>query len=119
MRDFRKLKVWSEAVHLVTLLYDLIKKLPKSESFGLYTQLTRAAVSIPSNIAEGCARDSQKDFVRFLKISLGSSYEVETQIIICVKLEYISEKEGNAMIEKINRLQKRINALIKYAKTQL
>lgn len=118
MRDFRKLNIWNESIYLVTLVYELIKKLPISEKQGLYSQLSRAVVSIPSNIAEGCAKDSQKDFVRFLKISLGSSFEVETQIIICMKLRYISENEGASIIDKINILQKRINALIKYAKTQ-
>jgi four helix bundle protein len=100
------------------LFIELIKKLPDSEKFGLYLQLSRAVVSIPSNIAEGCAKDSQKDFARFLKISLGSSFEVETQIIICTKLSYISTKESELVIRKINTLQKSINALIKYTKTQ-
>ena len=81
MRNFRKLNIWNESIHIVTIVYELIKKLPDSEKLGLYSQLFRAAVSIPSNIAEGCAKDSQKDFARFLKISLGSSFEVETQIM--------------------------------------
>lgn len=118
MRNFRKLNIWNESIHIVTIVYELIKKLPDSEKFGLYSQLSRAVVSIPSNIAEGCAKDSQKDFARFLKISLGSSFEVETQIVICTKLSYISTKESELIIHRINTLQKSINALIKYTKTQ-
>lgn len=118
MRDFRKLNIWNDSIHLVTLVYELIKKLPNSEKLGLYAQLSRAVVSIPSNIAEGCARDSQKDFARYLKISLGSSYEVETQIIICQRLSYISDQDSEIIIRKVNRLQKSINALINYTKTQ-
>lgn len=118
MRDFRKLNIWNDSIDLVTLVYELIKKLPNSEKLGLYAQLSRAVVSIPSNIAEGCARDSQKDFARYLKISLGSSFEVETQIIICQRLSYISDQDSKIIIRKINRLQKSINALINYTKTQ-
>ncbi len=93
--------------------------MPNTEKFGLYSQLSRAVISIPSNIAEGCAKDSQKEFIRFLKISLGSSFEVETQIIICIELGYFTKDEGESIIEKINILQKRINALTKYARTQI
>lgn len=118
MRSFRKLNIWNDSINLVTFVYELIKKLPDSEKLGLYSQLSRAVVSIPSNIAEGCAKDSQKDFARFLKISLGSSFEVETQIIICERLSYISVQDSEIIIGKIHRLQKSINALINYTKTQ-
>nr|WP_298515922.1 four helix bundle protein [uncultured Kordia sp.] len=119
MRNFRKLEIWNDAIEVVTIVYKLIKKLPNTEKFGLYSQLSRAVISIPSNIAEGCAKDSQKEFIRFLKISLGSSFEVETQIIICIELGYFTKDEGESIIEKINILQKRINALTKYARTQI
>ncbi|WP_367180682.1 four helix bundle protein [uncultured Kordia sp.] len=119
IRNFRKLEIWNDAIEVVTIVYKLIKKLPNTEKFGLYSQLSRAVISIPSNIAEGCAKDSQKEFIRFLKISLGSSFEVETQIIICIELGYFTKDEGESIIEKINILQKRINALTKYARTQI
>lgn len=115
MRNFRNLEVWNESITLVKNIYELIEKLPDFEKFGLKSQIARCVVSIPSNIAEGCAKDSQKDFVRFLQISLGSIYELETHLIICFELSYISEVEE--MIREIHKLQKKINALIKYAKS--
>ncbi|PTX59501.1 four helix bundle protein [Kordia periserrulae] len=118
MRDFRKLDVWNSAIELVTDIYKILELFPNKEKFGLSSQLSRAVVSIPSNIAEGCAKDSQKDFIRFLKISLGSSFEVETQIIIGMKLGYIEDRSGQELIDKLQILQKRINALSKYAKTK-
>lgn len=118
MRDFRKLDIWKSAIDLVKDIYGILELFPDKEKFGLSSQLSRAVVSIPSNIAEGCAKDSQKEFVRFLKISLGSSFEVETQIIISVELGYISNTNGKDLIDKLHILQKRINALAKYARTQ-
>ena len=104
---FSKIKYLDDSIYLVTIVYELIKKLSDSDKLGLYSQLSRAVVSIPSNIAEGCAKNSQKDFARFLKISLGSSFEVETQIIICKKLSYISATESELVIRRINTLQKK------------
>ncbi len=118
MRDFRKLDIWKSAIDLVTDIYKTVKLFPDKEKFGLSSQLVRAVVSIPSNIAEGCAKDSQKEFVRFLKISSGSSFEVETQIIISIKIRYIPKEKGEVLIDKLHILQKRINALAKYARTQ-
>ncbi|MFK7749150.1 MAG: four helix bundle protein [Kordia sp.] len=112
------MNIWNDSIDLVAIVYELIGKLPNSEKLGLYSKLSRAVVSIPSNIAEGCAKDSQKDFARFLKISLGSSYELETQLIICERLSYISTHDSEIVISKVNRLQKSINALINYTKTQ-
>lgn len=119
MRDFRKLDIWKSAIDLVAEAYELIKLFPDKEKFGLSSQLSRAVVSIPCNIAEGCAKDSQKEFIRFLKISLGSSFEVETQIIVSLKLGYISNEKSEELIEKLHILQKRINALAKYARTKI
>ncbi|GAB4159855.1 MAG: four helix bundle protein [Winogradskyella sp.] len=115
MRDFRKLDIWTDAISLVKHVYKLIEELPEEEKFGLKSQISRCVVSIPSNIAEGCAKDSQKDFVRFLQISLGSAFELETHLIICVELCFINENAR--IIEDVHVLQKRINALIKYSKS--
>ncbi len=114
MRDFRKLHVWSDARSLVKQVYLLTNQLPQTEKFGLVSQMNRCAVSIPANIAEGSAKDSQKDFVRFLQISLGSAYELETHIILCNDLEFIQNDKSSIIIEKIQQLQKQISALIKY-----
>ncbi|MBC8756587.1 four helix bundle protein [Kordia sp. YSTF-M3] len=118
MRDFRKLDVWKSAIDLVADVYEILEQLPDVEKFGLRSQISRAVVSIPSNIAEGSAKDSQKDFARFLKIGLGSAFEIETQFVICMRLSYISDEDGTLIIEKIQTLQKRINSLVKYVKTQ-
>lgn len=118
MRNFRELDIWKGFISILKEIYSLIEILPETEKFGLRSQMCRCAVSIPANIAEGCAKDSQKDFVRFLQISLGSAFELETHIIICKELSFIVSYDENLLIEKINTLQKRINALVKYAKTQ-
>ncbi len=118
MRNFRDLDVWKDSISLVKEIYNVVVALPKSEKFGLLSQIKRCSISIPSNIAEGCAKDSQKDFVRFLQISLGSAFELETQLEICNQLSFIDEKETNKLVKKIIIIQKRINALIKYSKSQ-
>lgn len=116
MRDFRKLDIWTGSISLVKHIYKLVEELPEEEKFGLKSQISRCVVSIPANIAEGCAKDSQKDFVRFLQISLGSAFELETHLIICFELSFINE--NTKIIEDIQVLQKRINALIKYSKSK-
>jgi four helix bundle protein len=96
----------------VKKIYDSTKSLPDSEKFGLKSQMQRAAVSIPSNIAEGCGRNSEIEFKRFLEIAIGSAFELETQLIICFELEYIDQNQLDKILEELNRLQKQINSLI-------
>ncbi len=81
MRDFRTLNIWQGGIAIVKQVYRLAESLPVEEKYGLRSQICRSAVSIPSNIAEGCSRSSQIDFKRFLEIALGSSFELETQLI--------------------------------------
>lgn len=119
MRDFRKLHVWNDARSLVKEIYLLTNQLPKDEKFGLVSQIKRCVISIPANIAEGSAKESQKDFIRFLQISLGSAFELETHLILCNDLEFLKQDESLKIITKIQHLQKRIAALIKYNKTNL
>ncbi|UII75096.1 four helix bundle protein [Flagellimonas sp. HMM57] len=90
MRNFRDLDIWKNGVELVKDVYQLIEGFPNTEKYGLSSQISRCAVSVPSNIAEGCSRESQKDFSRFLQITLGSSYELETQLLISKELELIN-----------------------------
>jgi four helix bundle protein len=97
-----------EGMEIVEQVYKLVRLFPNSEKFGLSSQITRSAVSIPSNIAEGSSRTSDKDFANFLGIALGSAYELETQIIIAGKLKYINETEINPVIKKLDLLQKKI-----------
>lgn len=93
MRDFRQYSVWNNAIDFTTKVYKITNEFPNSEKYGLSNQLQRAAVSIASNIAEGAARCSEKDFAHFLEFSLGSSFEVETQLLISKNLNYISEEQ--------------------------
>ncbi len=93
MANYEELIVWQKAMTLTEEIYRIVKFLPKEELFGLSDQMRRAAVSIPSNIAEGHGRDTNGDFRRFLLIARGSLMELETQIEVCKRLHYISEKE--------------------------
>ncbi|PCI10637.1 MAG: diversity-generating retroelement protein bAvd family protein [Flavobacteriaceae bacterium] len=119
MRNFRKLDIWNDARKLVKEIYLITKQLPETEKYGLVTQINRCVISIPANIAEGSAKESQKDFARFLQISLGSAFELETYLILCADLEFLTDQYTKSIIEKIQILQKRISSLIKYTKTKL
>ncbi len=116
MRNFRELTVWKSGRILVKEIYTLTKMLPDSERFGLISQVQRSAISIPANIAEGSRKYSNKDFVRFLQISLGSAYELETHLILCADLEFLSPEVTDCVIEKIQTLQKKLVAFIKRVK---
>ena len=111
--NFRNLKVWQQSMDLVTEVYKHSSQFPKEEMFGLTSQLRRSAVSVPSNIAEGFAKSSEKDFARFLEISMGSSYEVETQLIIANRLSMLSTEDFNLMLEKLQEVQRMISGLSK------
>lgn len=92
-RPHKKLKVWQSAIRVVTNIYRRTEKFPRNEEFGLKAQIRRAAVSVPSNIAEGLTRRTPKDKVHFLNTSQGSLSEIDTQAEICLRLGYISEEE--------------------------
>ena len=108
MHNFKKLNIWVKAIALVKGIYLLTNKFPKTEQYGLVSQMQRAAVSIPANIAEGSAKSSNKDFIRFLEFSLGSIFELETQIIISKELNYLSEEDFNSIDKQIQEVQKMI-----------
>lgn len=112
MRDFRHYSVWNNAIDFTTKVYKITTEFPNSEKFGLSNQLQRAAVSIASNIAEGSSRSSEKDFAHFLEISIGSSFEVETQLLISKNLNYISEEQYFQIIKDLSVLQKQLNQFI-------
>ena len=128
MAGYRELNVWGKAMDLVIEVYRLCKYLPKEETYGLSDQMRRSAVSIASNIAEGQARGSNKDFIRFLSISQGSRAELDTQLEICRRLKYIPEDEiiiaknlsnetGRMMTNLAKKLQEQINQQIAKQKT--
>jgi len=114
----KDLEVWKKSLGLVTDIYRLTKNFPKDEVYGLIAQMKRAAVSIPSNIAEGASRNSGKEFIQFLYIALGSASELETQIIISRNLSYIDDSETKLNLKQIESLKKMLNGLITYMKTK-
>ncbi len=111
MRDFRKFDIWELAMQISDELFVITKTLPDAEKFGLISQMNRCAVSLPSNIAEGCSRTSDKEFARFLEISLGSSFELQTQLEICIRRKYIPAARAESLLETMNIFQKRTNTL--------
>jgi len=113
--DHKELDAWKFSVDLSVELYSITKSFPKEEMFGIVQQIRRAAISVPSNIAEGCARKSSKETMHFLYISLGSLAELETQILISHKLGYISQVED--IIAKLNKTKQIILGLIRFLKT--
>ena len=108
----KDLEAWKEAIKYVTKIYLITNKFPKEELYGLVSQIRRSAVSIPSNIAEGCARCSSKETARFLDISLGSIAEIETQIIISQNLGYLSDVEE--LLHDLNKISALTLGLKKY-----
>ncbi|MBF6607801.1 MAG: four helix bundle protein [Flavobacterium sp.] len=114
MRSFKELEIWQESRYLVKEIYLLSTALPPEEKYGLLSQIRRAAISIPSNIAEGAGKDSQKDFARYLQISLGSAYELESHLLLCQDLSYIPENEVVKFVELLNIVQRKIYTFIKY-----
>ena len=110
--NFRKLKVWEEAIDLVVDLYKEAAKYPKEEKYGIISQIQRAGVSIPSNIAEGSARGTNPDFIRFLYISKGSIAEVITLLSVASKLEITSQDSVNVIIDKLIQIDNSIFKLI-------
>ena len=116
MRDFRKYTVWQDGIRFVKKIYKFSESLPKDEKFGLVSQIKRASVSIPSNIAEGCSRNSEKEFRRFLEIALGSAFELETQLIIIKEILNSDKDDVKVLLEDLNKLQKSLNSLIKKIK---
>ena len=108
MHNFRKLDTWLDGVELADTIYTLTASFPKTEIYGLSSQMQRAAVSVPSNIAEGSGKGSDRDFARFVSISLGSLFELETQIEIAYRRGYISTENYYALRPRIESLQKRI-----------
>lgn len=113
MKDYRKLMVWEKAHVLVKDLYFVTSKFPKEELFGVTSQIRRAAVSIPTNIAEGCGRNSDKDFRRFLQIAFGSANEVEYLIYLSYELNYIEKHQYTGLNNKIIEVKKMLAGMIK------
>jgi four helix bundle protein len=115
VHNFRELKIWKESLVLVKNVYLLTSKLPKDEKFGLVSQINRCAVSIPSNIAEGSGRTTEKKFLHFLNIAISSSYELETQLIL---IEDIFKIQTKSILIELEALQKIIGAFKRILKIE-
>jgi four helix bundle protein len=118
VRPHKNLIVWQKAIDLIPFIYDISRKFPDEEKFGLTSQLQRAVTSISINVAEGAARMSDKEFLRFAYISSGSISEVDTLLIIAQKLNYINEDDYLLANEKLNEVAALLNGLIKKLKTK-
>ena len=114
VKNYRDLKIWQKGIELVKHIYSLLPKFPKYETFGLADQLRRSAVSVPSNIAEGQARQHTGEFRQFLHTALGSAAEVDTQIVIAFELGYITEQEAKDIEQHIVELRKMTYSLISH-----
>lgn len=106
MHNYKELKIWKEAMKLAKMIYIISAGFPQDEKFGLTSQLRRCAVSVPSNIAEGAGRKSDKEFLYFLSVSAGSIYELETQFLLAPDLGYVLQKTADDALEVITGLQK-------------
>ena len=113
VRNYRDLTVWQRAMELVKEVYIVTGEFPSSEKFGLVSQLRRAAVSIPSYIAEGQGRRSRGEFVQFLGHARGSLFEVETQLLIAAQLGFLSDEKSNELQQRVNEVARLMNGLMK------
>ncbi|WP_454615200.1 four helix bundle protein [Capnocytophaga gingivalis] len=113
IKDFKDLVVWQRAMDLVAEVYQVVKKLPKEELYALSDQIRRAVISIPSNIAEGYGRNSSKEFSHFISIAKGSKSELETQLLLCVKIDYLKESDIQNVMYLIDQVGKMLYSLQK------
>jgi four helix bundle protein len=110
--SFKDLIVWQKSMDLIELIYQVTEKLPSKENFGLISQMQRASISIPSNIAEGYGRQSSGSYGQFLSIARGSLFELETQAELCLRLKYIQRTEYEGLCPKIAEISKMLTSLI-------
>lgn len=119
MESYRELIVWQKSIDLVTEIYSITSTFPGSERFNLMSQMRRAAVSIPSNIAEGSARRHTKEYMQFIRIAFGSGAELETQLLIAKRLRFLSENDYNTMSASLTEIMKMLNKLLSSLMTKL
>lgn len=112
MNTYKELIVWQKSVDLCTRIYKITKRFPKSETYGLTSQIRRSSVGVPSNIAEGFRRGHKAEYVQFLRIAYGSGAELETQLIIALNIEYMSQKDFSTLNSQLEEIMKMLNKLI-------
>jgi four helix bundle protein len=113
MKDFRQLKVWEKSHQLALAIYKETKKFPKEELYGLTSQIRRASMSIPTNIAEGCGRNTDAEFARFLQIAMGSASETEYQLILARDLEFIPKENYEKLHADVEDVKRMLASLLK------
>ncbi|MFA7468876.1 MAG: four helix bundle protein [Desulfotomaculaceae bacterium] len=118
MQDFKKLNVWNKSHLLAINIYRATSSFPKSELYGLTSQIRSACVSVPANIAEGCGRDSNADFGHFLQISLGSAHEVQYYILLAHDLKLLNDNDYDNLDSQINEIKRMLITLIKTVKSE-
>jgi four helix bundle protein len=113
MHNFKELRIWQEAMELAEGVYLAVANFPPEEKYGLKSQITRAAVSIPSNISEGAGRNSNKEFSQFVTIAMGSSFELETQLLLAQRLKLLTTETAEPLLLKVENIQKMLYGLKK------
>ena len=111
MHNIKELKIWHKAIDLAVVIYDVTALFPQEEKYGLITQMRRCSVSISSNISEGAGRNTKGEFVQFLGVANGSTYELQTQVVIAKRLEFIESDTAAVLLDKLDELQKMIYKL--------
>lgn len=117
MRDFRKLSVWEKSHKLVLTIYKSTSSFPKEELYGLVTQMRRSASSIPTNIAEGCGRNTQPQFANFLNVAFGSTSELEYQVILAKDLAFINDETFNTLSKNVTEIKRMLWSLLQKVNT--
>jgi four helix bundle protein len=112
MHRFKELQVWKSSRIFCKSIYEITAGFPDNEKFGLVSQLRRASISVASNIAEGASRRSNKDFYRFLEIAIGSTYEIETQVLIASDLDFINQKDSERLLSELESIIKMLSKLM-------
>lgn len=119
MKDFKELEVWQRGHEMAIEIFGLTQGFPSEEKFGLISQMRRSSQSIPTNIAEGCGRNSKKELIRFCSIAMGSASELEYQLILSKDINLINKENYDETNEKLLVLKRKLNAYMKYLRTQL
>lgn len=117
MKDFRSLEVWELSHEFVLAIYQVTRPFPKEEEFGLTSQIRRSAVSVPSNIAEGCGRTGDAELARFCQIAMGSASEVDYQLELAHDLLYLPTHDYKELNESLNKIRRKLNAFIQKLKS--
>ncbi|MCF6223868.1 MAG: four helix bundle protein [Flavobacteriaceae bacterium] len=119
MVNYKNYKVWQKSHNLVFEIYKILKVFPKEEQFNLVSQIRRATLSIPTNIAEGCGRETQKELIRFLYISSGSAHELDYLILVSSQLKIIPKENSKLLLDEIDQIKKMLAALISKIKSSI